>query len=665
MIDKDDQGIQSKKRRSFTVTLLNRLAAFIYSLFTETWVGRSLSKCGDMYEKSAIGRFLSGENRQTHKDDSFRRSLSAVLERGIVARTAKKLSYMLANMSVNVYGMFFAVYGIASVITYFITVYAMELSAGMSSRELVACIIITVCSIPFLASQKSVSEMFCSGKIPRKIAVSYLCISEDKFASEDKINGTIAMLIAGVLGVSFGACSFLLSPIAVIFIFLVINLLFLIFAIPETGILISVIALPFMQYVSFSDVIIVSLVVFTALAYILKVLRGNRTFSIAAPGVMVILYCICMIVAGCFSKSGADAILPSLAYAFVVAGGFFLGSDITKKTNIRNVCIKTLMVSLVALSILQFWNAYYMSISSGIEYSLNFDYRSIIVDAGLNVNYNVRLPGLLAAMLAPLLIAECFRQKRVYHVVALVLCFVPVIFSIALYGTLEVMLALILGVVLYLILYSHKTLTASLLFAVPIAVAVMLMPTVLALFHIDSIPTLKQAVDMVFPNNSSVATQRACVVNDAISMLRDGNLFGIGAGENVFFKMLSPYASSVSESASDMGSMYVQIACEAGILGLVIFSAFALMLITSALRYVIRSFDNNERKTTLALMCGFATAILLGIVCCIYTDTEMRFLFWLCAGMLQGQVIKAREKEKQLRSHMDNDEYSMDISIKI
>lgn len=665
MIGKDDQGIQNKKHRSFTVTLLNRFAAFIYSLFTETWVGRSLARGGDMYDKSAVGRFLSGEMRQANKDRKFRRSLSTVLERGAVARAARKISHMLANMSVNVYGMFFVVYAIASVITYFITVYAMELSFGMSSSGLVTCIIIFVCSIPFLASQKSVSELFCSGKIPRKIAVSYLCISEDKFSSDDKISGTLAMLIAGVLGMALGACSFVLPPVAVIFIFWVINLVFLIFAIPETGILISVIALPFMQYVSFSDVIIVSLVVITALAYTLKVLRGNRTFSLAAPGVMVILYCISMLIAGFFSRSGKDAIIPSLASAFVVAGGFFLGSEITKKTNIRNVCIKTLTVSLVALAMLQFWNVYYVSISSGIEYSLNFDYRSIIADAGLNVNYNVRLPGLLAAMLAPLLIAECFRQKRVYHVVALVLCFVPVISSIALYGTFEVMLALMLGIVLYLILYSHKTLTAALIFAMPVAVIAMLMPTILALFHIDSIPTLKQTVDMVFPNNSSIATQRTCVVSDAISMLRDGNLFGIGSGDAVFFKMLGPYASSVSESASDMGSMYVQIACEAGIVGFVIFCAFALMLIMSALRYVIRSFDNNERKTTLALMCGFVTAILLGIVCCIYTDNEMRFLFWLCAGMLQGQVIKAREKEKQIRSHMENDKYSTDISIKI
>lgn len=662
---KEEQNIQNEKSKSLIITFLNRLAAFVYSLFIDTWIGRRLLHSETTYDNSFIGKHLSGEVKRAEKSGRVRRNIATVLEKGIIARIIRKISGALAIMSVNVYGMFFAVYGIATIITYFVEVYALSNPLGITQTQLITAIIITVCSIPFMSSAKNVTELFGTGKLARKISVKYLCIPEEKLNSKRKISGTAVMLLAAAIGLVLGALSFYISPVIVISVFFAINLLFLIFAIPEIGVLIIVTALPFMQYILFADVILITAIVFTALAYILKALRGNRTFHMSSPCIMVILYCIATLVASSFSPLGAKPFVNALSMTAIVAGGYFLGSNLTRKKSIRDVCVKILTVSLILLAMLQFLNVYYMSISSGIEYSLNFNYRSIIADAGINVIYNVRLPGLLAAMLSPLLIAECFRQKRIYNIVTVLLCFVPVMLSIALYGTFEIMLALVVGVALYLIMYSHKTLTVAILLIIPTAILFMIVPNIISHAGINNIPTWAEVVNFIFPDNSNLSAVRSSVVTDINAMIKDGHMLGIGVGDDTLKQMLAPYISVMSENAADAGTTCMQIICESGIFGLSLFLIFAFLIVKHSLKFVMKSVDRNERIITLALLCGFVTAILLGFICCIYTDMQMRFLFWLCAGMLQGQILNSKAKDQSIAFSMENSPYNTDLSLKV
>ena len=665
MTRKDEQNMQNEKSKSLIITFLNRLAAFIYSLFIDTWIGRRLLHSETTYDNSFIGKYFSGDVKKTENSGRFKNNIATVLEKGIIARIIRKISGALAIISVNVYGMFFAVYGVSAIITYFVEVYALANPYEISQTRLITAIIVTVCAIPFMSSAKSVLELFGTGRLARKISQKYLCIPEEKLRSKKKISGTPVMLLSAAIGLVLGGLSFYIPPIGVISLFFAINLLFLIFSIPEIGILILVTALPFMQYILFADVLLITVILFTALAYILKALKGNRIFHISSPGIMLILYCLATLVASAFSPLGAKTFVNALSMTTIVFGGYFLGSNLTRKKSIRDVCFKILTLLLVLLAMLQFLNVYYMSISSGIEYSLNFNYRSIISDAGINVIYNVRLPGLLAAMLSPLLIAECFKQKRIYNIVTVLLCFVPVMLSIALYGTFEIMLALVVGVVLYLIMYSHKTLTAVILLIIPISIVIMIIPEILNFVGVKSIPTWFDIVNFIFPDNSNLSAVRAATVSDISAMLSDGNLLGIGVGDDTLMYMLTPYMSVIGENATDAGTTVMQMLCESGIFGLLLFAIFTFLLVKHSLKFVMKNVDRGERIITLALLCGFITAIILGFICCIYTDMQMRFLFWLCAGMLQGQVMNSKEKDRSATLSMENSPNNTHLSLKV
>ena len=380
---------------------------------------------------------------------------------------------------------------------------------------------------------------------------------------------------------------------------------------------------------------------------------------------MVILYCVAMIIASSFSPLGIKTFMNSISVAIVVVGGYFLGANLTKKASVRRVCIKILTVTLVVLALLQFWNVYYTSISSGIEYSLNFNYLSIIDDAGINVTYNLQIPGLLAAMLSPLLIAECFRQKRIYKIVTVLLCFAPVVLCIALYGTFEIMLALLLGLALYLVMFSHKTLTAIILLLVPISILALMLPEILHLVGVEQVPTWTQFINFIFPDSSEISSTRSGVIADVCKMIGDGNFMGIGVGKEIFAYKFASYASLSSEGATDAGTMYMELICESGILGFAIFCSFVFLTVKHSLRFAITQGDRGERVTTLALLCGVITAIFLGSICIIYGDIQMRFLFWICAGMLEGQINTNKNNQRRMQSTMLNSAEMSDLSMKI
>ena len=662
--NREEQNIQNVKRKSLIITLLNRLAYFVYSLFTETWIGRSVMADRHAYDESAIGRFLSGEHKSQRAKDRKRR-LGGALDSGAAARVFRKISSTLSEISVNVYGLFFMVYGVFSAFIYFFVVYTTQNTHHFTENRLIACVFLIICSIPFVSSPKSVCEIFGSGRLAKKIATSYFCIPEEKLLSHKRRGGAPYMLTSAALGLLLGVFSLVLSPAVVIATFFVVNIIFLIFAIPEVGLILSITALPFIQYMDFSKVALVAAVVITALAYILKVVKGNRTFTVSSAGIMVILYCIAMIIASSFSPIGAKPLVEAISVAIIVSGGYFLGANLTKKTSIRRVCIKILTISLVVLAILQFWNVYYTSISSGLEYSLNFNYLSMIDDAGINVTYNLQIPGLLAAMLSPLLIAECFRQKRIYKIVTLLLCFAPVVLSIALYGTLEIMIALLLGIALYLIFFSHKSLTSIILLLIPVVTVVLILPDILHLAGVQYVPTWTQFINFIFPDNRENSSMRSSVIADAFKMIGDGNLAGIGVGKDIFVYMFTPYASLSSEGATNAGTMYMELICESGIIGFAIFAVFVFLIVKHSLRFVITQNDRDERVTTLALLCGVVTAIFLGSICIIYGDIQMRFLFWVCAGMLEGQINTNKYNQRRVQSTMLSSAEMTDLSMKI
>ncbi len=661
-----NQSSKEKKKRSksYLVTQLTRFIGFIFTVIEKSWIGRAIMHSGNTFRNSFIVKWILAKRQKAKGKINAKSSLAQVLERGFAARLLRKISSTMARMSINVYGLFFAMFGIFTVLSHFVSIYVSPNPNYDGSTGLVVGIIVSICSIPLLSSSKSVVQLFSGGKLAGKIAMGLLLIPEEKFRDAEKRGGVAYMLVSALLGIGCGVLAYFVNPFYILAAFASIISAILILSFPEIGVIISCLLMPLLQYVGKADALMFALICITALSYIIKLLRGKRTFSISASGVMVILFAITMLIAGTFSKGGADAFAKSAYNAFIILGAYFLGTNLTRNDNIRRVCVKILMVSLVLIAFLQFWNLYYINISEGVEQSLMTDYRSIVSNTELEVASNLQLPGLWAAMISPLLIAECFTKKRAYAVVALLLCFVPVVLSIAYFGTLEIMIALLVGVALYLVLHSPRSVANIIVVILGLSVVLLLLPIILSKLGIVDNLALGKLIEGVFPDSAESSSYRTHIVEDTWRMLSDGNLLGIGSGREAFKTAIAPYVTAVSKNADQPGTAFMQIFCEAGALGLAIFAIFSALLLKSGMKYVIKPTNRASKTLLLGLLCGYMTALLLGSVSCIFDEVEMRYMFWLCAGIISSQIFSDEAEERRAASGMRSTQSEIDVIAK-
>ncbi len=645
-----------RKSRSLILYYLNMFTAFIYSLFRRGRIGRFISGNDDFFEESTVGRLLKGGK----SDKNRKRPLAAVLENGFAAKRVKKTGYSLLTMSCNVYGLFFLVYGAATVILYYALLFITnKYNNGVSG--LLTGISVIICSLPLIMKNSSAAETLRTSRLGRRLVFNYFCIPEENLNLEKKLGGTAYMLVAAFAGLAFGALTYFVHPIYLPLLFVATAVLFTVLASPETGVIITVTFVPFLRYFSISYEILIIMIGITALSYVLKILRGKRTVSFSPAGVMVILYAASIVISGINSEAGYTAFLQSIAGAFIILGSFFMAHNLMRSDKKSDVCLKILLFLVVFISVLDLALLYYSTVSDGLIYSVRNQFKVVLSESTTYVTYGVEIFGLFAAMVSPLLISKCFSQKRIYGVVSTLLCFLTVLCNTFLSGSYENLVALCIGVVLYLILYGHKTLTVVLIIALPAAAFLIMYPYFLN--HFGFRP-LGEILNKYLPETDSSSPYVGEITSCVLDMIGDGHLGGIGAGDYAFAHVFPRYANAVSASASDPGTLYMQVLCWSGVIGFLIFAAFILFLARSGLGYIKFSSDSREKLRTLALFCGFITALLYGAVSCIWSDTGGFYIFWLIAGMLSGSVSAGYEKEKQKEAYMGKSPKDTDIFLK-
>ncbi len=656
---------KKKRNRSFLVAAGTRIIGVLSSLFKRSIVGKWILSSGDTFNNSFIRRKIEAKKQGVRRNNSLIRGLAVVFENGLPARVGRYIASLLSTMSVAVYGFFFMMFGIATLLSHFALIYVIPDARYDGINCFIVGCITAVCSIPFLSSSKSVIQLFSGGKVARKITKGLLLIPEEKLWNQKKRGGVPYMVIAGFLGIGCGVLSYFTNPLYIISIFFVLVGVVLIFSFPEIGIIFSCAAMPFLQYIKHVDIFLLSVVLVTAFSYIIKLIRGRRTFRISMPGVMVLIFGCAMIIAGMFSSGGNGAMKHSIFNVIIIFGAFFLGGNLTKDDNVRRVCIRILTISIIVIAILQFWNVFYLEIYDGIEHSILSDYRSVVGSTELGVSSNIRISGLWAVIVSPLIIAECFNKKRIYGVVALLLCFAPVVLSIAYFGTVETMIALVVAVFLYLLFHSSKSTVNTVLITLCAAFVIFLVLLILGYTGVVDVSMHGEMLQGIFKNSAADSAYRAQVVKDTWRMLLDGNWLGIGSGIDVYRSAMAGYFSPAVANTTLPGTAFMQIFCEAGIFGLCVFVVFAFSLFKNGIKYVIAPTTRQAKTITLGLICGFVTALILGSVSCIFDDAQMRYLFWLYAGLISSQINSEHIAELRESATMKNTASEVDVIERI
>ena len=219
-----------KRRPSLLWGAMNRLTSKIYSFFVHGRVGDMISSRDTLYQKSLISKVF-----ETRNGGDTTKSSEALMARSISSSVMSFVRAFLAALRLNVYGVFFAFYGLIAGIAYLIPAF-MTGFTSFDEYAVITCGIIMLCSTPLLFSSQSAVTALSKSLFINRFILNVLCVPEERLKVKRQYGGTACVFIAAILGMALGGLSIFTHPLFVPIVMLCLTALFLVFAFPETEI---------------------------------------------------------------------------------------------------------------------------------------------------------------------------------------------------------------------------------------------------------------------------------------------------------------------------------------------------------------------------------------------------------------------------------------------
>lgn len=621
------------------MSVVDAFTSFIYSMFANGRMGTWFSS--DKAEKESFFMRLTEKAHRLFRRNAVSERIDSVMKDSFFMKVPEAIRRFLAELSLNVYGMFTVVYGATAIVMYFIS-FLVNGSYSGSETALITASITVICSFPLLASGKPLSTAVADSLIIRSLVLNFFAIPEEKLRQTKRRGGVVYMFVAVGLGLLLGAATYFLHPAYVFVILVCITVVSLISANPESGVAMTLLAAPLLQYTAYAEEILVAMVVLTAISYIIKVLRHRRILSFSTEGLLVLIFCGFILVASLFSSGGDGAFLNSLISVLVIVGGFFMPYSLIRGKKLLGSCSKILCVVFTILAIIGVWNVFYNGIVDGVAYSIRDYVQPIFEGNNVYIADSAAVFSVLAVFSVPPIFASMTKKSSAVKTVGLFSLLALIVGACFIYGTYETVVAIVIEFCLFWVIYSHKTMSVAIVSLVPLSIILLASPFIMKYVDIQSISDeIRSHMPLVSPNSSYLLE----VGESTLAMLRD-NLLGIGAGESTFISALTPYMDAVSAEAVDPVSFYLQLLCWSGIGGALVFLIFAVTLIKKSFGFLATARDKAMRADALALTCSLVGALIFGMVNCLWNDIRMLYIFWACAGLLAGYVREGRAIEE-------------------
>ncbi len=650
---------KSRKTNSVFVSAVNRFTAFIYSLFIRNRACRAMSNETSIYEKSYFGKLLEKSTKKKSKNSAGFAEI--VVEKSFVFRIMNIVKGFLLSLSLNVYGAFFAIYGLTSVLMYYVSI-AIYSKHYVGEYAVLTSIIIILCSLPLLATSKSIVAAVEESRFVRAFALSFLGIPEEKMKAKGQIDGIEIIFFSGILAILFGIFTYFLHPAYLLVACGLILTVSLCLSTPESGVVLTITFAPFLQYTEYSRIILVGMILLVMFSYLCKLIRRRRTTSFGAIGIIFLIFCAFVFVTSIFSKGGSASILDGLISVIIIFGGFFLTYNLVKGQKRLDTCMGILLLSFVLICISGLWNVFYNAIGDGATYSISESVRPIFEYNVLYISDSASVFGVMSVMLFPFVLAYMAGQKSfkgsMLSLTTVALCVVTTF----VYGTYEAVVIIGIEFCAFWILHSHKTLSALIFASIPVAIIAVIYPYAKAYWGFEGVGDI---VSRILPMNDLDSSAHIEVSRGVLEMLKDSRFLGIGSGERAFVSAFADYQNAISSGVTSPTSFYLQLICWSGIGGLITFVILMILIVGNSLGYISISKDKDIRRKSLALLCGAIGLLLFGFVNSIWNDARMLYLFWACLGLLSGYVKEGKDRQRNIKSELYESESSADIRLKV
>ncbi len=634
---------------SLILPLLYRFALFFYQKMRDSAVGRFF--CGYEKENAAVTTgWLDALRHRLDPSHRFLRPLRFAVARqfdnSTLLRQCERIGAHLAGLPLVTYGLtalFFSLFsGISFAIQYAFSVAAKNTPPAITSLIVAAALLLV--GICLVASGSTLADALRKSRLTSFLLFRICGANEEYFRTLPKTQGKI--LLPALIGSTLGLLTLLISPTYILLGLVGLILALLIYKIPEAGVTAVLFAAPLLP-----TMVLVVVMMYLLLCFFIKYLRGKRVIRMEWIDITVLCFSTVFFFAGFVSADPASSVFPTLVYLCFI-GGYFLVVNLIRSTKWVGRCYLAVLSSAVLVALYGVYQNFFTTADTTWQDTQMFS------DIAGRVVSTLENPNVLAEyliMILPLAVAGFFTAKSVSA--RLLYLFAGGILGACLIFTWSrgAWLGILLAMVLFMLIYSKKTLVVG-FFGI---LAIPFLPFVLPQSILNRFMSIGNLGD-------TSTSYRVHIWEGTVSMLRDHFLGGIGIGGEVFSMVYPKYALSGIENAPHSHNLYLQILVETGILGLILFLVFLIVFVRHNLTFCTKPLPAAPRTFNAALFCGILAVLAQGMTDYVWYNYRVFLMFWLLIGLT---VATARATESEARSILRGSDSrntyaaSLDISI--
>ncbi len=629
---------------------LHRFSAWLYALILDSLIGRAMTgyrRTGEALCETRWHRLTQSRRKRADRlSFRFRQWVSRLFERSLVCRAVGAAERALLHTAINCYGIFFLFFGCYCVVTYYVLGSFSEQSVPLS-HVIVGGVSILI-SLPMFSTTRSLAYGLRRSTVFRAVLVHVLGIAEERLVRYGEA-GREHYLEALILAILGGSLTFVCSPAVLLLLSLAVIAVLVIVREPEVGMLLSLGLAPFLTLTARPTLLLLALVGVTLLSYAVKLLCGKRVLRMQAMDWLILALFALILLGGLVTSGGRASLHSALAYTCLGLMYFTVANLVRSQKGVWRVML-ALLFSGVAAALLGIWQ-YVFS-----RPALQYVDLTLFSDLGGRVTALWDNPNILAEhliLLLPLSLTLLLLQRRLLPGFGGAVCVGAMAVCLIFTWSRGAWLGCLIALLLYVLCLDHRILSWVIVGAVPAAALVPFAP--------DTV--LRRFASILSHTDSSI-TYRLNLWRGVGNMLSDHWLTGVGVGESAFCAVYANYALSGIETAMHSHSLYLQLLCSTGVVGLLVFCLAMLLWLQRALEWLRYGRLRTARLVVLGGVAGIVALLIMGAFDHIWYNYRIYMLFWSVAGLVTAQIRVGEYETERATTWVDDERTQGEIVLR-
>ena len=605
----------------------------------------SYEKSREVVEESRFTqRFV--RRRMRHLGGHVRRRITSMFATSPLHRAYQAFADRLRYTETRAYGLVLFIIGLSAIITSLLRFFVF--SVGQAPRSLLVIgIVVTLFSFPLLFNRRPLCVTVQENRFFDFILHRLLGLHRRPYR-----RGICypTNWVPFMLGIVLGMLGLFISPLYILAAGLLAVAFFLMIISPELCLFGSLFAAPFLIFFERPGFLLSVVILIGLLSYAVKVMLGKRTFSFEPLDFCVLALSLLYLGSSVATYGAGNASATALMTA-ILLGGYFLAVNILNTRELVLRAINTLLTGggiVAAIGLFQQIGG--QAVADWLDSAAYSELHGRITAVFANPN----ILAVYLILLLPFAAAGLFRQqssapKRIGSFTLFVLMFAALVYTWSRGAWLGAILSFLL-----------------LLLALRPALVYLLLPTVIGLpFVAEALSgPLGYRLSSIFTGDSSIL-HRLDIWRGSLSMIGDHLLGGIGVGEGAFSAVFPLYAVEGSETVPHAHNLLLQLTCETGIVGLLVFLLFLLLFFQCILSHQHEESDQSLRLYSIAAGCGAMAVLFNGLTDYVFYNSRVFFLFFAVVGIAAAlsRVGRAERMRPARASDMTREAGAMDILI--